>query len=443
MGLGKTIQTLIIVVDTILKRRKDPAGSHCLLPSLILCPPTLVAHWANEISVYFDAALGLQVMQYSGNLAHRAQLRDSTDFTDHIIVSSYETVRSDISWFQEQQFLYLALDEGHVIKGQGKTANAIRCLVARHRLILSGTPIQNNVKELWNLFDFLMPGFLGTSADFSRRYHKPIESMQGAASDSQEFIDGERALKALHRCVLPFMLRRLKRDVLKDLPDKIIMDRFCGMSPLQRFLYSKHEKALSNISSDAADPGEVQHVFKSIMYTRKLCTHPRLVQDEKSSDWRAAMANYGRASLDELKVSDNMLALKQLLEELDVGGGGEARHRCLIFAQLKQTLDIIQNDVLVHNLPNLSFKRLDGDVPPNDRFALQKMFNSDTSIDLLLLQTSVGGLGLNLTGADTVIFVEHDWNPSKDLQVAPPANFMVVSLAVARLLLLFLHFSHN
>jgi TATA-binding protein-associated factor len=419
MGLGKTIQTLIIVVDTILKRRKDAAGSQSPLPSLILCPPTLVAHWANEISVYFDAALGLQVMQYSGNLAHRAQLRDATDFTDHIIVSSYETVRSDISWFQEQQFLYLALDEGHVIKGQGKTANAIRCLVARHRLILSGTPIQNNVKELWNLFDFLMPGFLGTSADFSRRYNKPIESMQGAASDSQEFIDGERALKALHRCVLPFMLRRLKRDVLKDLPDKIIMDRMCGMSPLQRFLYSKHEKALSNISSDAADPGEVQHVFKSIMYTRKLCTHPRLVQDDKSSDWREAMANYGRASLDELKVSDKMLALKQLLEELDVGGGGESRHRCLIFAQLKQTLDIIQNDVLGRNLPNLSFKRLDGDVPPNDRFALQKMFNSDTSIDLLLLQTSVGGLGLNLTGADTVIFVEHDWNPSKDLQVNP------------------------
>jgi TATA-binding protein-associated factor len=129
------------------------------------------------------------------------------------------------------------------------------------------------------------------------------------------------------------------------------------------------------------------------------------------------MANYGRVSLDELKVSDKMLALKQLLEELDVGGGGDARHRCLIFAQLKHTLDIIEHEVLGRHLPNLSFKRLDGNVPVSDRFAVQKSFNSDTSIDLLLLQTSVGGLGLNLTGADTVIFVEHDWNPSKDLQV--------------------------
>jgi TATA-binding protein-associated factor len=153
------------------------------------------------------------------------------------------------------------------------------------------------------------------------------------------------------------------------------------------------------------------------MYTRRLCTHPRLVQDEKSSDWRSAMSNFGRASLDELKVSEKMQALKQLLEELDVGGGGEARHRCLIFAQLKQTLDIIEHDVLGRHLPNLSFKRLDGTVPANDRFAVQKTFNSDTSIDLLLLTTSIGGLGLNLTGADTVIFVEHDWNPSKDLQV--------------------------
>jgi TATA-binding protein-associated factor len=266
MGLGKTIQTLIIIVDTILKRRKDPANCSSPLPSLILCPPTLVAHWANEVSVFFEASLALQVVQYTGTPAFRTQLQRSTTFTDHIIVSSYETVRSDINWFQDQQFLYLALDEGHVIKGQGKTANAIRGLVARHRLILSGTPIQNNVKELWNLFDFLMPGFLGTSADFSRRYHKPIESMQGAAADTQEFVDGERALKALHRCVLPFMLRRLKRDVLKDLPEKIIQDRLCGMSPLQRYLYSKHEKALSSITSDDGDASNVQHVFQSIMY---------------------------------------------------------------------------------------------------------------------------------------------------------------------------------
>lgn len=430
MGLGKTIQTLVIIVDTILKRRKDPAGCASPLPSLILCPPTLVAHWANEVSVFFEASLGLHVLQYVGNPAYRAQLRDSATITDHIIVSSYETVRSDIDWFQEQQFLYLALDEGHVIKGQGKTANAIRGLVARHRLILSGTPIQNNVKELWNLFDFLMPGFLGTAAEFSRRYSKPIESMQGAAADSQEFVDGERALKALHRCVLPFMLRRLKRDVLKDLPDKIIQDRLCGMSPLQRFLYSKHEKALTSITSDQSAPKDVQHVFQSLMYTRRLCTHPRLVQDEKSSDWRSAMSNYGRSSLDELKVSEKMLALKQLLEELDVGGGGEARHRCLIFAQLKQTLDIIEHDVLGRHLPNVTFKRLDGTVPVNDRFAVQKTFNSDTSIDLLLLTTSIGGLGLNLTGADTVIFVEHDWNPSKDLQV-PHATVTIPLLSLA------------
>jgi TATA-binding protein-associated factor len=212
-----------------------------------------------------------------------------------VIIVSYEVLRNDIEFFKPHDFNYCVLDEGHIIKNtKTKITTAVKSIQANHRLILSGTPIQNNVLELWSLFDFLMPGFLGTEKQFSERYSKPILAMRGSAkgkevasSKAQEA--GTLALEALHRQVLPFLLRRVKEDVLKDLPPKIIQDYYCSLSSLQKKLYEEFSRSqLSTIGSTLAtgsgDKQNAQHVFQSLQYLRKLCNHPMLVLEPQKEE---------------------------------------------------------------------------------------------------------------------------------------------------------------
>jgi TATA-binding protein-associated factor len=155
-----------------------------------------------------------------------------------VVICSYEILRNEIAHFANLHFNYCVLDEGHVIKNaKSKITLAVKSIRAHHRLILSGTPIQNNVLELWSLFDFLMPGFLGTEKQFNDRYSKPILASRDSKSSSKEQEAGTLALEALHRQVLPFLLRRLKEDVLQDLPPKIIQDYYCELSPIQKKFY--------------------------------------------------------------------------------------------------------------------------------------------------------------------------------------------------------------
>lgn len=254
-------------------------------------------------------------------------------------------------------------------------------------------------------------------------------------------------------------MRRTKEEVLNDLPPKIIQDYYCELSPLQIELYQ--DFARSNVSDtvkkslgilDEDEEGETEqadtteakqkrqqhsneHVFQALQYLRKVVNHPSLVLRPDHPKWSKVRAelNASQSSMTDLKHSGKLLALRDLLSECGIGngddgctesavsgagGGGSVlnQHRVLIFCQLKSMIDIIENELL-KKMANVSYLRLDGTVPPADRFGIVKKFNSDPSIDILLLTTQIGGLGLNLTGADTVIFVEHDWNPQKDLQV--------------------------
>jgi len=354
---------------------------------------------------------------------------------------------------------FVILDEGHIIKNaKSKITLAVKSVgnCANHRLILTGTPIQNNVLELWSLFDFLMPGFLGDESHFNTAYSRPIlasgkdlrvnqdalktrggnsiatDSAMALSSRDAAIIEaGEQALEKLHRQVLPFMLRRTKAEVLHDLPPKIIQDIVCPMSPIQQKLYdefatnqARHLEARRSGQSGGTEANPGKGTFAALQHLKKLANHPLMAfspGDKEHSEILEMQANHGLPA-DDITLAPKLVALKNLLLECGIGqqqGGGSATssgHRALIFLQMKTFVDIVENDLFKKVMPTVSYLRMDGSTPVNQRFEMQQKFNSDPTIDVLLLTTRVGGLGLTLTGADTVIFLEHDWNPMKDIQ---------------------------
>jgi TATA-binding protein-associated factor len=281
MGLGKTLQSICILASKHHERAerfaatRSPDAVH--LPSLVVCPSTLTGHWKQEIQTYAGA---LRPIIYTGSRAERDRIAKSLKKYDVVIIS-YDVLRNDIDTLAQQDWHYCILDEGHIIKnGKTKLSKAVKTVRAIHRLILSGTPIQNNVLELWSLFDFLMPGFLGSEKIFNERFGKPIAASRDAKSSSKEQEAGALALESLHKQVLPFLLRRLKEDVLDDLPPKIIQDYYCELSPLQKQLYDDFSSSQAKESATTevtTGGGKTQHVFQALQYLRKLVNHPALV----------------------------------------------------------------------------------------------------------------------------------------------------------------------
>lgn len=452
MGLGKTLQASAIVASEIAEQRAL-SSSVVPLPSLIICPSTLVGHWAYEIEKYIDASV-ITTLQYVGSAQERISLRGH--FAKHnVIITSYDVVRKDIDSLGQLLWNYCILDEGHIIKNsKSKITSAVKQLKAQHRLILSGTPIQNNVLDLWSLFDFLMPGFLGTERQFQATYGKPLVAARDSKCSAKDAEAGVLAMEALHKQVMPFLLRRTKSEVLSDLPEKIIQDRHCDLSCVQIKLYEQfsgshvREEISSMVKLDEsaereanrASPKASSHVFQALQYLLKLCSHPLLVVGEKIpgslSNVLSEMfpqCNDIISELHKLHHSPKLVALQEILEECGIGGGMDGsvnegsnisvgQHRVLIFAQHKALLDIIERDLFHTHMRNVTYLRLDGSVEAEKRFDIVKAFNSDPTIDVLLLTTHVGGLGLNLTSADTLVFMEHDWNPMRDHQAMDRAH---------------------
>ncbi|EPE07334.1 tata-binding protein-associated factor mot1 [Ophiostoma piceae UAMH 11346] len=440
MGLGKTLQTICIVASDHHQRAEDFAKTGAAdvrrMPSLVVCPPTLSGHWAQEIRNY---APFLTVSAYIGNPVERKALKDNIGKTD-IIITSYDVCRNDVDILEKHNWNYVVLDEGHLIKNpRTKISMAVKKLASNHRLILTGTPIQNNVLELWSLFDFLMPGFLGAEKVFMDRFAKPIAASRFSKASSKEQEAGALAIEALHKQVLPFLLRRLKEEVLEDLPPKILQNYYCDLSELQKKLFddfSKREAKKITEEAGRDDKESKQHIFQALQYMRKLCNSPALVMrpGHRMYDETQRVLERQGSSIEDPNHAPKLTALRDLLVDCGIGVEGEngdandplyqpiKPHRALVFCQMKEMLDMVQNTVLKSMLPSVSYLRLDGSVEANKRQDIVNKFNSDPSYDVLLLTTSVGGLGLNLTGADTVIFVEHDWNPQRDLQAMDRAH---------------------
>lgn len=438
MGLGKTLQTLCMVASDHHIRAEEYAKTQApdmrRMPSLIVCPPTLSGHWQQEIKQY---APFLSCVAYVGSPTERGTRRHLLEKAD-IVITSYDVCRNDNDMLAAITWNYCVLDEGHLIKNpKAKITLAVKKIVSNHRLILSGTPIQNNVLELWSLFDFLMPGFLGTEKVFQDRFAKPIAASRNAKSSSKEQEAGALAIEGLHKQVLPFLLRRLKEEVLNDLPPKILQNYYCDPSDLQKRLFEdffkKERKTVEN-SVGSGDKEAKQHIFQALQYMRKLCNSPALVVKEGNKQYDAIQKQLAasKSSLRDVAHAPKLGALRDLLVDCGIGVSNESndvsasnfvsQHRALIFCQMKEMLDMVQTEVLGKLLPSVQFLRLDGSVEATKRQGIVNQFNSDPSYDCLLLTTSVGGLGLNLTGADTVIFVEHDWNPQKDIQAMDRAH---------------------
>lgn len=453
MGLGKTLQTICIIAsDHHIKQEKyakTGLPEYKRLPSLVICPPSLTGHWEQEFNQY---APFLKVMIYACGPTARVHLRPQLETAD-VIVTSYDVCRNDMDVLAAFPYNYCVLDEGHIIKNSAsKLSKAVKRMRAEHRLILSGTPIQNNVLELWSLFDFLMPGFLGTEKVFMERFAKPIAASRNSKTSSKEQEAGALALESLHKQVLPFMLRRLKEDVLSDLPPKIIQDYYCELSELQKKLYKDFAKKQKNlVESEINDQEELEykkadsHVFQVLQYMRKLCNHPALVVTPNHPQLEEViqfLAQKG-SELKSIEHAPKLQSLKTLLLACGIGvndsdyssakfkakqkqlltsDGVISQHRALIFCQLKDMVDIVEEELFKKQMPSVTYMRLDGRTEPRNRQTIVRKFNEDPSIDVLLLTTKVGGLGLNLTGADTVIFVEHDWNPMNDLQAMDRAH---------------------
>ncbi|XP_050367441.1 TATA-binding protein-associated factor BTAF1 [Argentina anserina] len=448
MGLGKTLQASAIVASDVVEHRFSNDSN--IPPSLIICPSTLVAHWAFEIEKYIDDSV-LSTLQYVGSVQDRSSLREKFD-KHNVIITSYDVVRKDIDYLGKLLWNYCILDEGHVIKNaKSKITLSVKQLKAHNRLILSGTPIQNNIMDLWSLFDFLMPGFLGTERQFQATYGKPLVAARDPKCSAKDAEAGALAMEALHKQVMPFLLRRTKDEVLSDLPEKIIQDRFCELSPVQLKLYEQFSGShvRQEISSmvklnESADTGgrtdspqASSHVFQALKYLLKLCSHPLLVLGDKlpdSIDFLLSETLPGVSDIiSELHKpyhSPKLVALQEILEECGIGvdasgsegAVGVGQHRVLIFAQHKAFLDLIERDLFHTYMKSVTYLRLDGSVEPEKRFDIVKAFNSDPTIDVLLLTTHVGGLGLNLTSADTLVFMEHDWNPMRDHQAMDRAH---------------------
>ncbi|MEM0951823.1 MAG: SNF2-related protein [Cyanobacteria bacterium P01_H01_bin.74] len=377
MGLGKTLQTLVL-----LQYAKETDGQ---MPSLIVCPTSVVYNWINEINKFTP---NLTVVNLTGSDRYNQYKKVKTA---DAIITSYSLLRRDIRSLKEYPFRYVILDESQNIKNfTSQTANASKTLQSSHRLALSGTPVENRLMELWSVFDFLMPGFLYMPEDFRFRYVTPIEERGNR--------DAERRLK---KQVFPFMLRRLKQDVAKDLPPKIESVQYCQLTDSQRELYldfldKTREEVFANVAEKGIK-GSTNSIFAALIRLRQICCHPRLLGEDLSGG---------------LVESGKFDALKEMLTDVMAKG-----HRILLFSQFVEMLKIIRSWLEVKGVKH---EFLTGE--SRDRHIMVDRFNNDPSIPIFLMSLKAGGTGLNLTGADYVIHYDPWWNPAAEDQASDRAH---------------------
>lgn len=474
MGLGKTIQTIALMATLHVSEELNQ-------PILIVCPATVMKQWVREIQAWWPP-LRVVLLHSSSSTSGRicddnAAMEGALSLVKergHVLITSYGQLQTRLGELLIEQTSYslVVLDEGHKIRNPmaGITERCKR-LRTVHRLILSGTPIQNNLTELWSLMDFCYPGRLGSLTIFRTELAQPIAAGGYVHASSVQVQTAYRCACMLKDLISPFLLRRLKADVALSLPRKREQVLFCHLTDYQRALY---EQYVASEDVQAIMSG-TKNILAGIDVLRKICNHPALLrlnmggeeEDNDDEDDRYTSRgdegfplrwskNYGLVKArgllsdiprprDSRELSGKMRVLDSVLEHWYGASGvttrgeddvktrsaekiatkattsslpaseGQPRHRVLLFCQTRQMLDIIESWLGEHH-QEYTYVRMDGTTPISQRSLLVDRFNDDPDIFLFLLTTRVGGLGVNLTGADRVIIFDPDWNPSTDVQ---------------------------
>ncbi len=370
MGLGKTLQAIV----TISQYKNKKQG-----PSLIVCPTSLLYNWKEECSKFNRQLKSIVV---DGIPSFRKKTIENVQEYD-VIITSYTLLQKDIEGYKNIPFSYVVLDEAQHIKNRGtRNAKSVKQVQADHRLILSGTPIENSLEELWSLFDFLMPGFLSSYDRFVEKYVRV---------SGQEL---QKNLDFLKRKVSPFILRRMKCDVLDDLPPISEIVYHCQLSEVQMQLYksyaeSARDELVKLVQRDGFDRVQI-HVLATLTRLKQICCHPAIFAKETPEPGDSAKY-------------DMLLDLLQTLVE--------GNHKTVIFSQYTRMLQIMKKDL---ELRGIRFSYLDGS--SKNRLEIVKDFNEDKTISVFLVSLKAGGTGLNLVGADTVIHYDMWWNPAVESQ---------------------------
>lgn len=368
MGLGKTLQVISLLSS-------EKASS----PSIVVCPTSLVYNWKSEIEKFSPDISALII---AGTSSERLSLIKTINDYD-LILTSYDLIKRDIEYYENFEFKYCILDEAQYIKNSStQNAKAVKLLNSEVRFVLTGTPIENSLADLWSIFDFILPGYLFSYKKFKDKYEIPIVK------------DEDRdMLKRLNKQISPFILRRLKKDVLKELPDKIETLTFAQMEETQRKLYAAELMKLnSEFRNEIKENGYKKSQIKILsMLTRlrQICCDPALCFDDYDG---------GSAKLD--------LCMEIIKNSI------ENNHKVLVFSQFTSMLRIIERQLEINNI---DYFKLTGATKSIERLEMANKFNLDNT-PVFLISLKAGGTGLNLTGADVVIHFDPWWNISAQNQ---------------------------
>ncbi|KAI9460194.1 SNF2 family N-terminal domain-containing protein [Lactarius psammicola] len=405
MGLGKTIQTISLV--SFLIEVKKQRG-----PYLVIVPLSTMTNWSGEFAKWAPA---VKTIAYKGNPMQRRALQGDLRVGQfQVLLTTYEYIIKDRPVLSKMKWVHMIIDEGHRMKNtQSKLAQTLTTYYhSRYRLILTGTPLQNNLPELWSLLNFVLPKIFNSVKSFDEWFNTPFAN--SGTPDKIELNEEEALLiiRRLHKVLRPFLLRRLKKDVEAELPDKVEKVVKVKMSALQAQLYKqmKKYKMIADGNDKPGKSGGVKGLSNELMQLRKICQHPFLFDSVEDKINPAGL-------IDEklVRSSGKIELLSRILPKFFATG-----HRVLIFFQMTKVMDIMEDFL---KMMGWKYLRLDGGTKTEERAGHVQLFNAkDSEIMVFILSTRAGGLGLNLQTADTVVIFDSDWNPHADLQAQDRAH---------------------
>lgn len=395
MGLGKTLQTLAVAR---LLQARAPRHSKTS-PILVVCPTSLIDNWAEEARKFVPQykVLPMRGPKRSGHFKN-------LQFAD-LVITSYALIIRDIDHYREHLFRLAVLDEASYIRNPTtRNARSVKQLNAESRLALTGTPIENSVLDIWSISDFVRPGYLGSREEFKQHYEKPINSGKASVQLHQRF----------RRRLQPTILRRTKRKVASDLPEKLNETIYCRLNDKQQAYYAsilrESRKKIEQAFSCKDERAARANMLTALLRLRQICCDPRLLEAAGAVDSKTEPKSPNKPSK-----SAKMELLQEKLQESAEGG-----HRVLVFSQFVGMLKLIRRDLEQAEFFDGEIAYLDGS--SQDRAAQVERFQSDESVKVFLISLKAGGYGLNLTGADTVIHYDPWWNPAVEAQATDRAH---------------------